>query len=695
MELGEDSMSALAKGIKGHDDPKVEMDDKEKDCLEVFGKQIKIGVVDEQTRGIKDASNFPKDVVDEWPAPKEIHTFYFAKYRSYEDPKLKAKIEQADKEIQRKNQARFQITEALREKRSERSLVISQLKPLTADNKYYREIIDGKRKEMKPLHDALGKFRSANNAVREKGTSLCSSEEELNNLIKSLHYRMQHESLTLNEEKQLLKEIKQLEKTRETVIANASMRAKIQDSLGQRESIQGQVKLIGGDIDTVRKEQQEVRKKIKHMEDKLKVIDQEIDALLVELTAVNEKKNKAYENLLELRNMRDEVNACYFQNRSLLNKARDLSAKKDIAALSELAKNEIENFLLKWSRNRAFRDDYERRILLSLDKRQLSRDARMRNPDERSIVSEEPAHMESEATPAKVTVKQVQEKISPVVQDDTMRHTGKDDGFAKSTETGSTTRYTGKDDGFAKSTETGSTTRHTGKDDGFAKSTETGSTTRHTGKDDDLAKSRGTGSSTRHTGKDDDGFAISTEAGPRGKPGDPVAADDSYTSEISEKESVDLQEADAAKLKEMKKEEEIAKAKLALERKKKQAEKAAAKAAIRAEKEAERKLKEKEKKARKKAEASATASSVVQTDTDLKDVYLEPEHTNADDPVQEKVDFKKENIKYRSRPKGQGRTAKVMIKKKKSHFYWVWGASAAAASVTLLIVAYYFSFVRN
>ncbi|XP_072998984.1 proton pump-interactor 1-like isoform X1 [Typha latifolia] len=656
MELGEDSMSALAKGIKGHDDPKVEMDDKEKDCLEVFGKQIKIGVVDEQTRRIKDASNFPKDVVDEWPAPKEIHTFYFAKYRSYEDPKLKAKIEQADKEIQRKNQARFLITEALREKRSDRSLVISQLKPLTADNKYYREIIDGKRKEMEPLHDALGKLRSANNAVREKGTSLCSSEEELNNLIKSLHYRMQHESLTLNEEKQLLKEIKQLEKTRETVIANASMRAKIQDSLGQRESIQGQVKLIGGDIDTVRKEQQEVRKKIKHMEDKLKVIDHEIDALLVELTAVNEKRNKAYENLLELRNMRDEVNACYFQNRSLLNNARNLSAKKDIAALRELSKNEIENFLLKWSRNRAFRDDYERRILLSLDKRQLSRDARMRNPDERSIVSEEPAHMESEATPAKVTVKQVQEKISPVVQDDTMRHTGKDDGFAKSTETGSTTRHTGKDDG--------------------------------------LAKSRGTGSSTRHTGKDD-GFAISTEAGPRGKPGDPVAADDSYTSEISEKESVDLQEADTAKLKEMKKEEEIAKAKLALERKKKQAEKAAAKAAIRAEKEAERKLKEKEKKARKKAEASATASSAVQTDTDLKDVYLEPEHTNADVPVQEKVDVKKENIKYRSRPKGQGRTAKVMIKKKKSHSYWVWGASAAAASVTLLFVGYYFSFVRN
>lgn len=54
---------------------------------------------------------------------------------------------------------------------------------------------------------------------------------------------MQHESLTLVEEKQLMKEIKQLEGTREKVIANAAMRAKIQDSLGQREAIQDQVKV--------------------------------------------------------------------------------------------------------------------------------------------------------------------------------------------------------------------------------------------------------------------------------------------------------------------------------------------------------------------------------------------------------------------------------------------------------------------
>lgn len=61
--------------------------------------------------------------------------------------------------------------------------------------------------------------------------------------IKSLHYRIQHESNTLTEEKQLLKDIKNLEGTREKVIANAAMKAKLQDSLGPKEAIQDQVKV--------------------------------------------------------------------------------------------------------------------------------------------------------------------------------------------------------------------------------------------------------------------------------------------------------------------------------------------------------------------------------------------------------------------------------------------------------------------
>lgn len=61
--------------------------------------------------------------------------------------------------------------------------------------------------------------------------------------IHSLNYQIQHESNTLVEEKQLLREIKQLEGSRDKVIAHAAMKSKIQESLGQKEAIQDQVKV--------------------------------------------------------------------------------------------------------------------------------------------------------------------------------------------------------------------------------------------------------------------------------------------------------------------------------------------------------------------------------------------------------------------------------------------------------------------
>lgn len=58
-----------------------------------------------------------------------------------------------------------------------------------------------------------------------------------------MQYRIQHESINLTEEKKIIREIKQLEGTRDKVIANAAIRAEIQKSVGEKDSIQDQVKV--------------------------------------------------------------------------------------------------------------------------------------------------------------------------------------------------------------------------------------------------------------------------------------------------------------------------------------------------------------------------------------------------------------------------------------------------------------------
>lgn len=83
---------------------------------------IKFGSHGTEETGKKDVSNLPensipKDAVDEWPAPKQMHIFHMVKYRSYDDQKTKVLLDEADKELKRINQARYQITEKLRAKR--------------------------------------------------------------------------------------------------------------------------------------------------------------------------------------------------------------------------------------------------------------------------------------------------------------------------------------------------------------------------------------------------------------------------------------------------------------------------------------------------------------------------------------------------------------------------------------------------
>lgn len=557
--------------------------------------------VKEEAAPVKD-TNLPKDAVDEWPAPKQIHSFYFVKFRPYDDPKLKVKIDQADKELQRKSQARFQIIEAIKAKKAELANVISQLKPLNDDDKRYRTIRNEKWEEMKPLKDAL-------NGLRESSVGICSSVEELDDLIHSLNYRIQHESNTLAEEKQLLREIKQLEGSRDRVVANAAKKAKIQD-----ENIQDQVKITRDDYEGVKKEQQAIKAKKSRLQDELDAIKNELNTLQVDLDALTQSKDNALKNLAELRKLREGGNAYFYQNRTVLNNAREHAAKKNIKALGELSDTEVEKFMSQWSSSKAFRDDYEKRILTSLDQRQLSRDGRMRNPDEKPLVTEAPPPTEPE-TVVKANIKKPKEDAKPAPQQEKIP----------------VSKVQKEENKKSTASETSA-------------------------KVDDL----------------EDKENISVLAKPQKEPAKVI---------------------DEAKLREMKREEEIAKAKMALERKKKLAEKAAAKAAIRAQKEAEKKLKEREKRSKKKAVGSGVLDSEEQTEADNSEA-VEQEIANAtvEAPVPSKNKEPKENtMRSRNRSRGgQDPLPKIILKRKKSSPYWQWAAPAAVVTLILVVLGYYY-----
>ncbi|KAL6202067.1 hypothetical protein ACLB2K_025778 [Fragaria x ananassa] len=549
------------------------------------------------------APNFPKDAVDEWPAPRQIHSFYFVRHRTYDDPKLKAKIEQANVEVQKKNQARSRVLEALNAKRSERSELIEQIKALRSDNYEISKIVGEKFKEIAPLRQDLKKVRSAH--ANHNG-GLCSSEVELDARIKGLQYIIQHESIPLSEEKKILKEIKQLENTRGEVIANAVVRAKIQDSVVHinEDALEVQFKLVGDDLNGVKKEQQAVRSKIQQLDDAIKAVDKQISSIRDELKMVTDKRDQAQQSIYTFRQQLDQQNASFYLSRNILNKARGLAINSDVKALEELSHAEVEKFMSQWNSKKDFRDDYEKRILSSLDSRQLSRDGRIRNPDEKPLVVHEVSAPLVVESATKANAKQVKEDGTSAPLDSLPVQKVQKEAKSKAV----------------------------------------------------LPKST--------VDEDEEIYGLE-------KP----------------KES----KVDEAKLKEMKREEEIAKAKQAMERKKKKAEKAAAKAEIRAQKEAEKKLKDREKKAKKKA-TSATESNPDEATEPIAEV-AEPEKAteNAEVPVPAKEKVQKDKtIRNRGRPRGPDSLPKVILKRKKSNNYWVWAAPAALLVLVFLALGYFY-----
>ncbi|KAL0816042.1 hypothetical protein Bca101_072486 [Brassica carinata] len=136
---------------------------------------------------------------------------------------------------------------------------------------------------------------------------------------------------------------------------------------------------------------------------------------------------------------------------------------------------------------------------------------------------------------------------------------------------------------------------------------------------------------------------------------------------------------DEATVKEMRKQEEIAKAKLAMERKKKLAEKAAAKAAIRAQKEPEKK-EQKEAISEEVPEASEAEKEEIEAPVEEK-------------PKKEKKVLKEKPIRNRIRYRGGPETLpRPMLKRKKQTNYMVWAAPAAVVVLMLLDLGYYYVF---
>ncbi|KAL5861073.1 hypothetical protein ACOSQ4_002369 [Xanthoceras sorbifolium] len=369
---------------------------------------------------------------------KKVHQFYFVKFWPYEDrnDNVRSKIEEAEKLIAKINEDENSIFKKHKERMQQnyRYRVLSYQHQHQHQRLCYcrgirsqhqrlcyshgiRSPIDELKWELDHLQEALDKLNFAKNANQRIAIKSCSSREltnfmlhrpnnlaakkqlsreinegqqqrgaavgsissveELNTFIRLLHRKI--ESLRNNEVRNtILKEIKQFEHVEKKAISNANVKGKNGNPLGSRKAIQDQIRLINKISEELRKERLE---EIAEVE----IIHKDFNFIMKKLNDIQRKRDEAELHIQNMRRQQNEVRSRYYRYVSVLSTARELATEKQVKALKELSNGEIDIFMSHWNKNKVFRRDYKKRILTSLDHRQLSSDGRIKNLDEESL----------------------------------------------------------------------------------------------------------------------------------------------------------------------------------------------------------------------------------------------------------------------------------------------------------------------
>ncbi|KAI3871332.1 hypothetical protein MKW92_033035 [Papaver armeniacum] len=484
----------------------------------------------------------------------------------YVDDKIREEIRLAQLQVDEKTRARDAIRVAIQSEKATLSEHRDKFEAAKSEERAVRKLLRAKREEIDSVQSAINRMKSE------------TSIDEIDDRINYMEHRIEHETMPLKEEKQLIRDIKQLKNVKDQLSSNLAKQTEEQLSLDQREKIEEQFKILKRELDSSWKEvlrYEGITKaagKIYFDEHaKFKLLQSKCDA-------ENDMRQEAYIRLQNLKKQLYEKNKYFRMYKGDEDKARDLASKGDKEELQRLCVDQVEKMMELWNNNADFRKEYMRCNSYSTLRRFKTLDGRSLGPDE------EPPVLRT---------------FTDVKPDNTV-------AAALPLKTGPTLPVT--------------------------TSLQGSSTEKAEVKPVVHLEQRNPKADVKPAVVSSERNLTAAAKAKSKKVGKPVAALETSPVTISDRDKVELEEnkqreeeekerarkadelrkekeAAAAKLKEQRRLEEKAKAKEAEERKKRNAEKAQVKAELRAKKEAELKEKEREKKARKKEKKVAAAAA--------------------------------------------------------------------------------------
>ncbi|XP_052309399.1 uncharacterized protein LOC7455647 isoform X8 [Populus trichocarpa] len=568
--------------------------------------------------------------------------FYIIKVPRFDERNLREKVEDAKFQVEEKSKIRDAIQAQIQIIKAKRKEYEDSFLDARSEEKAARDLLKAKRKEIDSVQYIINRTRNALEI------------EEIDGRIRSMEHKIQHETLPLKEEKQFIRDIKQLKQIREQFSSNMGSQDEVQQAMDQKDQSEERLKSLRKEADVLRDSLLKAEAVTEDAKKKYNDEHEKINQLLFQHRAANDIRQEAFAHLQSLRKQLYEKSKFFYKYKDDLTAATNLALKGDKEELQRHCANQVERVMELWNNNDEFRKEYMSSNMRNTLRRLRTLDGRALGPDEQppiipNVVSQRATkHNVAPSAPAL----EVEKPVTPV---ETQRIDEK-----------STAKLGDKKNQTVKT-----------KRQAKPASLENGLPT-VSGRDQ-IEESR----------QEENKLPKEEESRQENKL---TKEEESRQENKLTKEEVELarkieelrKEKEAAMLKEQRRLEEKAKAKEAMERKKRNAEKAQARASLRAQREAEQKEKEKEKKAKKKEKRKAAAE-------DTKDIDEVESAPSSETPTETNESERTEKpVTVAKRPQKQTKAKSMPLplrnKGKRKMQTWMWALITLLAVVALFFM---------
>ncbi|KAI4317066.1 hypothetical protein L6164_024976 [Bauhinia variegata] len=290
-----------------------------------------------------------------------------------DDEDIKEQIKHAQFQVDEKTKGRDAIRAEIQFEKAALKECGQGVEAAISAQRSARELLKSKRQEMDSVQSMMNRL---NNAI---------SVGDIDGRIRNMEHMIEHETLPLKEEKQLLRQIKQLKQQREELSSNMGKHDQLQLRLDQKDSIEDHFKhlqMLRKEVESFRHDVLKAEAVTKAAKNKYDDEYNKLSEFLARFKAADNIRQEAYAKLQALRKQLYEKNKYFRDYKSAANKANELASKGNREELQGFCVNQVERIMGLWNQNDEFRREYVKSNTRSTLRRLKTLDGRSLGPDE-------------------------------------------------------------------------------------------------------------------------------------------------------------------------------------------------------------------------------------------------------------------------------------------------------------------------